>query len=85
MGSYLLKMIHAQKKKSSFLLSFLSFLLFCLINKKIIPKNRNKYKPYHITYRRGDVYVKQTGYGKSYTGTYIPAGRAGACGDHIHN
>ena len=28
-----------------------------LFDRKIIPKNRNKYKPFHITYRRGDVYM----------------------------
>lgn len=28
-----------------------------LFDRKIIPKNRNKYKPYHIAYRRGDVYM----------------------------
>lgn len=28
-----------------------------LFDRTIIPENCNKYKPYHIAYRRGDVYM----------------------------
>jgi hypothetical protein len=50
-------------------------------DRKIIPKNHNKYKQYHINIQRGG--VSESRYDEDYTGADIFAGRTGESEDRL--